>query len=376
MSQRTLFFGAAVLVIGLFGLIFITQGPAWFATQGAGTATSTATSTLGGGATSTPGTNTGTPPNVDETIVAGLVRSISASARSITLELAQSGKTFTLAASTSTSVRDEQGSSAGFSYIRPGFTVRAVGKGTATSMVPRVIDVISAPNILLYAPKVDATIGTPVTLSGEARVFENQFSYRIIDQNGKVLGQGSVYAQSPDVGQFGPFEVRASYEAPSTTTGFVEVYDNSARDGAEIGNVKVPVKFSAGATAQVNVFFSSRAKDPNGEFCGTVYAVSRTVPKSTTPARDALEALLAGPTDTESRSGYFTSINSGVTLKSVTIQNGTARADFDAEIEREVGGSCRVTAIRAQITRTLMQFASVKNVVISVNGRTDDVLQP
>ena len=41
-----------------------------------------------------------------------------------------------------------------------------------------------------------------------------------------------------------------------------------------------------------------------------------------------------------------------------------------------VAGSCRVLAIRAQIESTLKQFPSIKKVVISVNGRTGEVLQP
>jgi len=35
-----------------------------------------------------------------------------------------------------------------------------------------------------------------------------------------------------------------------------------------------------------------------------------------------------------------------------------------------------VTAIRAQITETLKQFPTVENVVISIDGRTEDILQP
>jgi len=45
-------------------------------------------------------------------------------------------------------------------------------------------------------------------------------------------------------------------------------------------------------------------------------------------------------------------------------------------LQYQVGGSCRVSAIRAQIIETLKQFSTVKNVVISINGRTEDILQP
>jgi len=35
-----------------------------------------------------------------------------------------------------------------------------------------------------------------------------------------------------------------------------------------------------------------------------------------------------------------------------------------------------VGSIRSQIESTLKQFPSVKQVIISVDGRTDDILQP
>ncbi len=50
--------------------------------------------------------------------------------------------------------------------------------------------------------------------------------------------------------------------------------------------------------------------------------------------------------------------------------------DFDETLEKAVGGSCRVAAIRSQITKTLLQFPSFKKVIISINGRTEDILQP
>ena len=60
----------------------------------------------------------------------------------------------------------------------------------------------------------------------------------------------------------------------------------------------------------------------------------------------------------------------------MTIADETAKVDFDETMEKGMGGSCRVSAIRAQITETLKQFSTVKDVIISVNGRTEDILQP
>ncbi len=126
----------------------------------------------------------------------------------------------------------------------------------------------------------------------------------------------------------------------------------------------------------VKVFFSNSIFDPEVMDCQKNFAVDRTIPKTLAVARAALEQLLAGPTDAEKAEGYFTSINPGVKIQSLVVANGIASVDFDGQLEFQVGGSCRVAAIASQIRETLKQFPTVTDVVISINGRTEDILQP
>jgi spore germination protein GerM len=130
-----------------------------------------------------------------------------------------------------------------------------------------------------------------------------------------------------------------------------------------------------GQSQKVRAYFGNRALDPQTD-CNKVFPVEREIPTTNAPARAALGELLAGPTPVEQAAGYATSINSGVTVLSLTIRDGVATADFDEQLEFQVGGSCRVAAIHAQIAETLMQFPAVKRVVVSINGRTEDILQP
>jgi len=67
---------------------------------------------------------------------------------------------------------------------------------------------------------------------------------------------------------------------------------------------------------------------------------------------------------------------SNVKIQSLSIENGVAKIDFSKELEQDVGGSCRVSAIRAQITETLKQFETVNEVIISIDSRVEDILQP
>ncbi len=125
----------------------------------------------------------------------------------------------------------------------------------------------------------------------------------------------------------------------------------------------------------VKVFFNNNKMDP--EFsCNKVFPVERTIAKTTAVANAALEQLFDGPTEQEKADGFFTSINSGVKIQKLTVENNVAKADFNDQLEFQVGGSCRVSAIRAQITKTLKQFSTVGEVVLSINGRTEDILQP
>jgi spore germination protein GerM len=127
--------------------------------------------------------------------------------------------------------------------------------------------------------------------------------------------------------------------------------------------------------ATIKVFFNNNNFDP--EFsCNKVFPVERSALKAGELEKTALLELLNGPTQSDATQGFFTSINSGVKINNLSIVRGKAMVDFDERLEFQVGGSCRVTAISAQIRETLMQFPNVKEVIISINGRTEDILQP
>ena len=125
----------------------------------------------------------------------------------------------------------------------------------------------------------------------------------------------------------------------------------------------------------VKVFFNNDDLDP--EFsCNKVFPVERKIFKTQAVGKASLQKLLKGPTEEEKAEGFFTNINKGVKIQSLIIENGLAKVDFNEQLEFQVGGSCRVAAIRAQITETLKQFPTVNEVLISINGRTEDILQP
>ncbi len=127
-----------------------------------------------------------------------------------------------------------------------------------------------------------------------------------------------------------------------------------------------------------NIFFSN-SKKSDGVDCSLVYPVQRVlqVPENFISQEElSLWALLAGPSEEELKDGYYTNINQGVKINNFKIDKGVAYVDFDKTLEEGLAGSCLVTAVRSQIEQTLKQFPEIKEVHISIEQRSEDILQP
>jgi len=128
-------------------------------------------------------------------------------------------------------------------------------------------------------------------------------------------------------------------------------------------------------TTTIKIFFGNIKEDPEVLNCEKVYFVEREVFENKVMVQ-ALEELLKGPTLEEQEKGYLTNINPGVNINSLIVRDNIVKVDFDEQLGFQVGGSCRVLAIRSQITETLVQFPEINDVIISINGRIEDILQP
>lgn len=230
-------------------------------------------------------------------------------------------------------------------------------------------------NVVITSPEAGESVSNPITVKGKARVFENTFAYALKDANGKKLFESFAMTDAKDAGLFGNFTVKIPVPVGATADLFVEAFEYSAKDGSVINLSRVPVKLATQETMKVKAFYNNNKLDPDLT-CTVSFPVEREVPKTQETAFISLTELLKGPTDAEKKNGYSTSIPNNVRINSVVIRYGTAYADFDYTLQNEVGGSCRVGSIRSQIENTLKQFSSVKKVVISIDGRTDDILQP
>jgi hypothetical protein len=94
--------------------------------------------------------------------------------------------------------------------------------------------------ITLKSPLTNATLTSPVTISGDASVFEANVQWRISDTSGRVLAEGFTTASLGAPGR-GDFSVTATYTVARQTIAFVEVFSRSPKDGNIDEIVRIPV---------------------------------------------------------------------------------------------------------------------------------------
>ncbi|MFH1509625.1 MAG: GerMN domain-containing protein [Candidatus Nealsonbacteria bacterium] len=224
-------------------------------------------------------------------------------------------------------------------------------------------------------------INSPLEVSGEARgfwFFEGDFPIKILDSEGELLGVTIAQAQTDWMTEeFVQFKAILIFDDPETKNGNVLFIKDNPSDIAEQNDeLRIPVKFGTiEEKISIKVYFNNNELDPDIS-CNKVFSVNREIVKVPGIAKATLGELLKGTTQTEKDNNYFTNINSGVEINSLSIVDGIAKVDFNGQLDYQVGGSCRVGAIRAQITETLKQFTTVNEVIISINGRIEDILQP
>lgn len=238
--------------------------------------------------------------------------------------------------------------------------------------------------IIVDQPSSNQAVSSPLVVKGQARgtwFFEGVFPIKITGSDGQVIAVGQAQAQSSwQTEDFVPFEATIEFNVPDNTLGVLLLQKDNPSGLAENNDellLPILLQTTASATMPIKVYWTTDKTGNDPDFnCQDVQAATRQITKTKETGRAALEQLLQGPNVEEKQAGFKTSLNAGVKLQSLSINQGIAKADFDQKLEQGVGGSCRVASISAQIKQTLLQFPSVQEVVISINGRTEDILQP
>jgi hypothetical protein len=100
---------------------------------------------------------------------------------------------------------------------------------------------------------------------------------------------------------------------------------------------------------------------------GSLFIGHRTEPFTPAVGRAALEALLDGPTPTETQADIGTTIVPGTTLLGLTIDDGVAVVNLDETFTSEETPAIAVGSL-AQVVYTITQFRSVRAVTFEIEG--------
>lgn len=229
--------------------------------------------------------------------------------------------------------------------------------------------------IEISSPGKNEVISSPLKIMGQVNGdgwngLEGQVgTVKLFDSSNKELALGILTATEDWMKVLVNFETTLWFDYPGDGIGKLVFYnENPSGEADKDKTFTLPVTLSKSSSEkmEVKVYFNQSGLDSVD--CSVVGFVIREIPKTTAPARAALEELLKGPTAQEKNALWGTAINEGVKVKSLTIENGLAMVDFSKELNTGVAGSCRVMAILSQITETLKQFPTVKEVTISIDG--------
>ncbi len=131
-----------------------------------------------------------------------------------------------------------------------------------------------------------------------------------------------------------------------------------------------PTTSSPAAMRQSSLFFVKIEED------GVISRreVKRTIPASDSPLTDAVNALLAGPSEGEIRSGLVSLIPRETKLLGITVRGSTAIVDLSEAFMYNHYGVEGYLAQLKQVVYTATAFPSVQDVQILVEGKQKDYL--
>jgi hypothetical protein len=243
------------------------------------------------------------------------------------------------------------------------------------------MDTVEEHKLIVETPAEGGTVQDAFLVTGRADAAIRTVSIEVLDADQRSVFTTSVDLSSTD--EFTRFSINGAVntfgasELPNIPERRVLVITGLDKAGVVVESVERHLLYGKGDMVEVSVQFQNAKKDVGADLCATTTPVQRFIPSDTNVYRAAVEALLAGPTAEEVSGGYSTSIPAKVILKDIGADSGgIVTANFNATLDRNVAGSCRVGAIRNQIERTLLQFPEVHGVVIAVDGDVDNALQP
>ena len=129
-------------------------------------------------------------------------------------------------------------------------------------------------------------------------------------------------------------------------------------------------------TMTIKVFFHDENLNPNMQDCTKAFPTTRSIPKTTSVARAALDELFKGTTEEERKKGFWAFDPESTTgiVKGLRVKNGAAYLNFTKLALEKLGNattSCGA-GFFPMVEGTLTQFPSIKKVYYAIEGDTNE----
>lgn len=208
------------------------------------------------------------------------------------------------------------------------------------------------PQPVILSPAPGGELGLPARVVVGNLPAGAEVGVRLLDSYGRLLAEDSAWAAG------GRAELKLYYDLPASRRGRLELF--WPLPGLEERTLAARrVRFADVPYAWAKVYFL----DPDGD----PFPLIRRVPRTRTPARQALELLLAGPTWRERVRGYWSALPAGTRLVDVAISAGVAEVQLEG-IPDEFSSQLSALAAR-QIELTLLEFPTISQVRVYAGGK-------
>jgi hypothetical protein len=127
------------------------------------------------------------------------------------------------------------------SFKIDGKAVDKIGDVALDKPVGRADFEMVTPLIFVESPAPFDTVSSPLEIYGTSNTFEGVFQADVLDHDGNILTHQTIQATS-GTGTRGTFDEELTFDAPSSGTITLKVYEFSAKDGSEVNTVKIPLK--------------------------------------------------------------------------------------------------------------------------------------
>jgi hypothetical protein len=224
----------------------------------------------------------------------------------------------------------------------------------------RTIRVSSQPAIVITSPQPQATVISPLIVEGFTDLASDELLWTIKDEAGAGVTAGTSSIQ-PIAGAYRWFELEIFLPTLTQQDFSLELGDAVASE-----TIALPLRLLSTDTSGFNVYFENDSLN-TAFVCGAVFPVARTVAETSAIGRASLQELINGPTPEEIAAGYRSALGTEPLIRSLVISGGVATVDLDSSIDR-IQGTCRRTAIAAQMSDTLGQLPLVNRVQLILDG--------